>query len=271
MRSLVVHLLALAAVPLFGQADSSVYRLRAGVDIPVTLVGVAGFISGMNAQAERPPLTVLDLGRIDSYNVPGFDRAALRIDPSGQDRAMRTSDRILYGTMVAPALLLFDDGVRREWTNVFGMYIEAAAITSGTQAWSCVASGRYRPIAYIPTATFEQRIDQRNSHSFYSGHTANTAVASFFMAKVLDDMHPELGGKRWLLYGAAAIPPALVGYYRIEAGKHFPTDVLAGAALGAATGILVPELHKRAPLNGRLTAMPIASTGLLGMHVAFKW
>ena len=91
------------------------------------------------------------------------------------------------------------------------------------------------------------------------------------MAKVLDDMHPELGRNRWWLYGAAAIPPAVVGYYRVQAGKHFPTDVLTGAALGAVTGILVPELHKRAPLKGRLTAMPVASDGLLGMHVALRW
>jgi hypothetical protein len=33
------------------------------------------------------------------------------------------------------------------------------------------------------------------------------------------------------------------GGLRVEAGQHFPTDVAAGAAIGAASGTLVPLLH----------------------------
>jgi membrane-associated phospholipid phosphatase len=87
------------------------------------------------------------------------------------------------------------------------------------------------------------------------------------MAKVLDDMHPELAGKRWLLYGAALVPTALVGYYRVEGGKHFPTDVLTGAFIGAAAGILVPHLHRVKPCR-HLSLLPIASPDLLGMHLS---
>ena len=35
--------------------------------------------------------------------------------------AMRISDGILYGAMVAPAALLFDRKVRREWLQVHGL------------------------------------------------------------------------------------------------------------------------------------------------------
>ena len=65
------------------------------------------------------------------------------------------------------------------------------------------------------------------------------------MAKVISDYHPELGRKKWLVFAAAIIPPAIVGWYRIRALKHFPTDVLLGYLVGAAVGILVPELHKQ--------------------------
>src|SRR2546423_585667 len=37
-----------------------------------------------------------------------------------------------------------------------------------------------------------------------------------------------------------------VGLLRVLAGRHFPTDVLAGAAAGAAIGLTVPRLHRRA-------------------------
>lgn len=117
----------------------------------------------------------------------------------------------------------------------------------------------------------EQRLDHRNSNSFYSGHTANTAMASFFMAMVYADMHPELGSKRWWLCGAAVVPPALAGYYRVQAGKHFPSDVLIGAAMGAAKGILVPELHRRKLCAERFSLLPLTAPDMLGLGLAMRW
>jgi membrane-associated phospholipid phosphatase len=270
MRAPLCLTLLVLGLPVCAQRDSSVYRVDPWIEVPLIAAGSAAFITGMDAQAQRAPLTAGDLHRLGTLGVPGLDRAALRIDPTGQEPAMRTSDRILYGTMAAPVLMLIDPRVREEWQGVFTLYLETASLTAGMQAWSCVSAGRYRPIAYIPEATLEQRIDQRNSHSFYSGHTANTAMASFFMAKVLSDMHPELGSKRWWFYGAAVVPPALVGYYRVQAGKHFPTDVLTGALMGAATGVLVPALHKRRG-GDRFTLAPITSPDQLGLYLAVKW
>ena len=36
---------------------------------------------------------------------------------------------------------------------------------------------------------------------------------------------------------------------RIKAGKHFLTDNLIGYGVGAAAGILIPELHKKGNKN----------------------
>ena len=58
--------------------------------------------------------------------------------------------------------------------------------------------------------------------------------------------------RRGLLFrrevGEAALAGGLgltrfVAAERIRAGKHFPTDVLTGAAVGAAVGSLLPHLH----------------------------
>ena len=109
-----------------------------------------------------------------------------------------------------------------------------------------------------------------NHNSFFSGHTSSTATSTFFMARILDDLHPELGTKRWLLYAGAAVPPALAGWYRIRAGKHFPSDVVAGFAFGAAVGVLVPELHRRTKGHD-LSFLPWFSPQGLGCSASMRW
>jgi undecaprenyl-diphosphatase len=37
----------------------------------------------------------------------------------------------------------------------------------------------------------------------------------------------------------------------VRAGKHFPTDVLAGAVAGAGIGIIVPHLHRTEDVQQR--------------------
>jgi membrane-associated phospholipid phosphatase len=272
MRSVTVLLLAVLLLPasVRAQGDSAHYRIRPWVDIPICVGSTVAIFTGLQAQNESDRLTPEELAGLKEDQVPFFDRGALHIDPTGQDASLTSSDHFLNGSAAAPLLLLLDRRVRREWLPVFTLYVEAATITGGIQTWGSVAVKRYRPIAYIPTATEDQRTDSRNIRSFYSGHTANAAVASFFMAKVLDDLHPELGRKRWWLYGAAVVPPALVGWYRIQGGKHFPSDVVVGGLLGAAAGVLVPELHRRIK-NDHVGIVPLVAPDLLGLHLAVRW
>jgi len=96
------------------------------------------------------------------------------------------------------------------------------------------------------------------------------AGASFFMAKVYSDYHPELGTKKWILYGAALLPPTIVGYYRYKGLMHFPTDILLGTAIGATVGILVPHLHKVARKNKDLSIIPFTG-GYFGIAVSLKF
>jgi membrane-associated phospholipid phosphatase len=56
--------------------------------------------------------------------------------------------------------------------------------------------------------------------------------------------HPD-SPARYALYGGAVVAGAGMAFLRMFAGKHFPTDVLAGATVGAAVGLTVPLLHRR--------------------------
>ena len=84
--------------------------------------------------------------------------------------------------------------------------------------------------------------------SLPSGHTAFAAAASTSLA-----MAAQLQGSSgapWL-WAAAAAATGTVGALRIAAEKHYFTDVLAGAAIGAGSGIAVPLLHRPGALLGR--------------------
>lgn len=80
-----------------------------------------------------------------------------------------------------------------------------------------------------------------NNLSFYSQHT------DFAFALVLSGWTvARMRGLTWanlVLY--VGLPLATgVGYLRMAAGKHYLSDVLVGAALGSAFGVLVPAIHR---------------------------
>ncbi len=56
-------------------------------------------------------------------------------------------------------------------------------------------------------------------------------------------MNPDSHSKN-LVWAGCLATASVTGYLRYAAGYHFPTDILAGAALGAFTGWLVPQLHE---------------------------
>jgi undecaprenyl-diphosphatase len=88
---------------------------------------------------------------------------------------------------------------------------------------------RVRPFGALPGV--QGRVRPQDTFSFPSGHTA----AAFVMATLLGHAHP------WL-FPAAGLWATAVGFSRIYLGVHYPTDVMAGIALGvtsACCGIAV--------------------------------
>jgi membrane-associated phospholipid phosphatase len=48
----------------------------------------------------------------------------------------------------------------------------------------------------------------------------------------------------WITLALATALSTFVSVERVRAGKHFPTDVIAGSLAGAGVGIVVPHLHR---------------------------
>lgn len=79
--------------------------------------------------------------------------------------------------------------------------------------------------------------------SFPSGHTAGVAAAATAYTYSFVQRHPG-SGWNYAIGGVGAALTIITGYARAQAGRHFYTDVIAGAALGIAIGYMVPWLHR---------------------------
>ncbi|BAS26635.1 phosphatase PAP2 family protein [Limnochorda pilosa] len=113
-----------------------------------------------------------------------------------------------------------------------GRVVEAE-VGAAVATWAGkVALGRARPWTGEGAARFAGPSLAEAHHSFPSGHTSS----AFALATVLAGRYPD-GAVVWYALAAG------VGLSRIYTGDHWPSDVLAGAAVGHLAG--------RAALEGR--------------------
>jgi membrane-associated phospholipid phosphatase len=173
-----------------------------------------------------------------------LDQAALR--------ALRTR---VHGPI--PDAVMKALGAAGEWAAVWAMTgMTAAALDrEGRRRWALaaavgpvaigvnfaikVAVGRQRPLIeeHPPLARAPTKL------SFPSAHATSSLAAATALSRVAPAGRP-------VLYGLAAA----ICLSRPYLGMHYPSDVLAGAALGAALGRLVPGLD-----GTRAAAVPVAA------------
>lgn len=243
--------------------DSSIFKINPWADIAITGGSLITNYVGLSIVNGKRSVDSLTAYSLDPQMVSAFDRGATRQDPNRAVAAESNSDILMNGSLVAPFLLFTDKRIRAEWQEVLLLYAQTQGITGSLYSWgSAIHIDRIRPVAYNPREPIERRTGGSTYNSFYSGHVASSTAATFFMVKVYTSFYPEkFTGKKWLLYGAASIPPALVGLYRYQGGKHFPSDILVGYVIGAMTGILIPEIHLR-KTNKQISVLPMAGEHL---------
>lgn len=238
--------LGLAGTSATAQKAPSPYHTRFAVDAPIIAgeLAVSGF--GLYRSMQRSGLTNPELAALSKSDVPKFDRFSAGYYSA---RAQTTSDLLCYPTLaIAPGLLALSPDIRSHYGQVAVLYVQTVLAADALFTTSIGNIPRYRPFLYSTEGG-----DLRNGHiatnSFFAGHTAHTAAATFFAAKVFHDFNPDSPAQPYV-WGAAAAVPVVVAYFRIEAGKHFLSDNIVGYAVGATAGIVVPQLHKVAARQG---------------------
>lgn len=223
---------ALTAAPAAAQRAAVPYRTGWG---DVAAIAVLGGL-GLAPLAARLPHGAPDCAPCDPASLPAIDRGVVGVSSASAGTA---SDVLLIGVMggAAVASIASAPGAQRTGNAVvLGETIAAAYAASG---WLKVAVGRERPVMYTSDAAAAAG-DSDNQRSFPSGHTtaAFAAATAYFVISGRQHL-PHRTRNAVLLFGGATA----VGALRVAAGSHFPTDVLAGAAVGAVLGWLIPTLH----------------------------
>ena len=98
---------------------------------------------------------------------------------------------------------------------------EAFALTFGVTFGLKTVVGRLRPLG------------SSSPSSFPSGHTSAAFCAATLISR---DQGPALGIPAFAL-------ASLTGFSRIESGRHYPSDVVAGAAIGTLCALVIDALH----------------------------
>jgi membrane-associated phospholipid phosphatase len=168
----------------------------------------------------------------DPATVPWFDRWAI-FEPRPAWSAASTAAVGALGVLAVADLVLNSDGRDRPGPAV--KLAQSAALALGATELSKALAARNRPVLYTSRAAEAQdELDSRRS--WPSGHTA--AAAATATSYILSSAGGRSRGPGWRRWAAGSAAVA-VGIMRVAAGRHFPSDVLGGLAVGALSAVAV--------------------------------
>ena len=145
-----------------------------------------------------------------------------------------TAESVTIFNIAAPVGLLtagiirHDKQLQKEALYVAGGFVVSSIVTQGMKR----IIQRDRPFVTYP---FIVKRDLGGSYSFPSGHTS----AAFCTATSLSLLFPK-----WYVIVPSYLYAATVGYARMYQGVHYPSDVLAGAVVGAGSAWLSYKVEK---------------------------
>jgi membrane-associated phospholipid phosphatase len=208
--------------------------------------GLASDYPAIGRIKNKPDLSSAEILDLNTAILNPLDKWAIEQNPSQYLTFSKLSDNIEPPIfIILPGLLGLDKKIRQDWLDLLFIYVEGHVITFTIYNYSWLGptfQNKFRPITYYTSLPMAERTTGNNRNSAYSGHTASVAYTAFFVAKVYCDYHPDASKLFW--YTLALIPPLAMGYIRVRALAHMPSDCITGLSVGALVGIVLPQLHK---------------------------
>lgn len=149
-------------------------------------------------------------------------------------------------TILTAGIIRKDKKMQLDAAWMAGGYLLSTVITQGTKR----IVQRARPYETWP---FIIQRTESSPYSFPSGHTSS----AFYSATSL-----SLLCRKWYVVAPAYLWAASVGYARMYQGVHYPSDVLAGAVIGAGSAWAAHYIRQRLEQKKKAAAVPPAVPAL---------
>jgi membrane-associated phospholipid phosphatase len=239
-----LFLLSLAAVTPLSASESEVfpYHLDLEVDAALLATGAAATGASLYLYSIKPVPGRWEILSHTKNSLNRLDRQAVGRHLRG---AVEASDALAIGACVSPLLLSAAYVAKNENINASTltvMYAEVAALLFGINGLCKDLVHRDRPYLYVNNPFERSPRNRFSASSFYSLHTTLAFGSMTFLSTLVGDLYAP-----WLKYAVLAgslSVAGLTGYFRFASGTHFPTDIIAGAAVGGIIGYLIPAIHK---------------------------
>lgn len=245
----------------------SPYQLRTGREMAILGVGAATGVSALVLENGLISLTEDQVINLDRLGINRFDRGATS---KLNHTAHQFSNVTMAGNAVLPILLAVGTKPMRQDSKTLAvMYVETLLLANGIQRSIKNVSRRTRPFVYNPAAPLSDKLDRNARQSFFSGHATNSFATAVFTGEVFRHYFPESKLKSLVWVGSLGVATA-TAVLRYEAGRHYPTDLLAGAAFGSLVGWGIPKLHEvknQSELGRRLDVQPWNNGQANGIYV----
>ena len=218
------------------------FRLKPYKDTVIVLTGLSSQWEGDRLISK---VVVPEPTTLDRNNIPAFEHFACNYYSQKMSRISDYTKNAISGMMLLTSLSLMKEN-RKENIQAFltdmVMYSETELVITGFTQCSKGLFKRSRPYAYNTDVSLDVRKERNASLSFWSGHASFAFASAVVTGYIFQKRHPgsRLVKPVWICGISCA---AATGILRVRSGVHFPTDVLAGAAVGAFTGWFIPRLH----------------------------
>lgn len=214
------------------------YSFKAKSDVPLGVSSALVLGSSLYFQEKVKPLTVQQIALLDKSHVNRFDRYACSQWNPG---VAKGSDIVAIGSVLLPAYFALNNNTRKDFLPIANVAMQSLLLSQSI-ANLAKFSKRNRPFMYNSDVSLEHKIIPDARMSFFSAHTTTVSATCFSFAFAHSTYYKDSKANPYI-WSTAFILPAVEGYLRVKAGKHYPTDVIVGYLAGLGSSWLMHKMH----------------------------
>lgn len=220
-------------------SQSNSYTYSKNKDIALFTSSSIIFGTSFYLQKKVKPLKETQILSLKQSDVNAFDRIACSLYSK---KIAHISDGLAISSLLFNGYFLFNKNTKKDFLNIEMVSIQSLMLSQA------IANGfkltlRNRPFMYNQNVEMNEKIKSESRLSFFSAHTSTVSSLAFSFAFAHQQYFKTHKANPYIMSGAILLP-ALQGYLRVRAGKHFPTDVITGHLIGLGSSYLMHRIHR---------------------------